>query len=68
MDNHRRIVSADSALVCTERFRYFENSEQRGRKYPASGKPEMGFAARRRGLSVLNALDILKTPDSEAEK
>ena len=31
-DNHRRIVSADSAPVCTERFRYFENSGQRSRK------------------------------------
>ena len=30
-------------------------------KYPASGKPETGFTARRRGLSLSNALDYYKT-------
>ena len=37
-------------------------------KYPASDKPETGFAARRRGLSVPNGLDFMITLVIRAKK
>ncbi|HBI51598.1 MAG TPA: hypothetical protein DDX72_02325 [Ruminococcaceae bacterium] len=37
----------------------YQNSGQRGRKNPASGKPETGFAARRRGLVDPGRIELL---------
>ena len=52
----------DSAPVCAERFRFYDNSGDTGEKITRLRKTIGGFAAVRSPLSLPNGLDFMITP------